>query len=157
MAIYEPAESSYEPEYRLQFLTKSPPYPHVVVQGSVNLGTDLMGNDDETIDNEYDVRLLVGPYWKHLRNVVPSVTINGYWNSNADEDDQQKWDVWGLTWDTVGEFGANNDELRIRLKFNFRVRGEESRVMRIGYYLIANGRGLGAEGLNIPGPVKEQG
>ena len=61
------------------------------------------------------MRLLVGPFWQNVEAVVPSVTINGFWNSNADEDDEQKWEIKDLTWDTVNEFGPNQDELRIRL------------------------------------------
>lgn len=160
MAIYEPAANAYEAEYRHCFEAKSPTigtkFPHVIVQGSV-CGIPLMGNEDEEKDNQYDVRLLVGPYWKNVEAVVPSVTIDGFWNSNADQDDQQKWEIKELKWDTVNEFGPNNDELRIRLKFKVLVRGEESHVFRFGYYLIAMGRQLGDGGLNIPGPVKEQG
>jgi hypothetical protein len=131
------------------------------VQGSVNLievnEPFLKGHENEETDNEYDVYLLVGPYWKDVEAVVPSVTIDGFHNDNADEDDEQKWEIKGLTWDTVNEFGPNSDELRIRLKFTVLVRGERSFVIRLGYYLIARGRQLGSGGLNAPGPVKRQG
>ena len=81
----------------------------------------------------------------------------GQSESNSDEDDEQQWMIHDLHWDTVGESGPSNDELRIRLKFKVRVQGEYSRVIRIGYYVIARGHRLGQGGLNEPGPVKPQG
>jgi hypothetical protein len=89
--------------------------------------------------------------------VVPKVTIDGFRNTNADEDDQQKWEIKDLSWDTVGELGPANDELRIRLRANVLVRGQASQVIRLGYYLLARGRRLGQGGLGTPGPVRQQG
>jgi len=158
MAIKEPNASQYEPEYRYQFAAKSPSGPHVVVQGSVNTEPEqLKGFPLDEYSTVYDVRLLVGPYWRDVQAVVPTVTIDGFWNSNSDEDDEQQWRIYDLHWDTVGEFGPSNDELRIRLTFKVLVQGEYSRVMRIGYHVFARGRRLGEGGLNEPGPVKQQG
>ena len=158
MSIKEPNSSQYEPEYRYQFEAKSPSGPHVVVQGSVDTEPEnLQGFSLDEYSATYEVRLLVGPYWRDVQAVVPVVTIDGFWNSNADEDDEQRWEIHDLTWDTVGEFGPSNDELRIRLKFTVTVQGEYSKVIRLGYHLTARGRRLGEGGLNEPGPVKEQG
>lgn len=158
MEVREPDASQYEPEYRYQFEAKDPSGPHVVVQGSVDTEPDILqGFPLDEFSSEYEVRLLVGPFWKDVQAVVPSVTIDGFWNANADEDDEQQWRIHSLTWDTVNEFGPSSDELRIRLKFKVRVQGEYSRVMRIGYYVFARGRKLGEGGLNEPGPVKQQG
>lgn len=93
MAIHEPASGNYEAEFRHRFEAVSPAGDHVIVQGSVYTGNALVGNQDDEedeTDNEYDVRLLVGPFWRNVKAVVPSVTINGFWNSDADDDDQQK-------------------------------------------------------------------
>jgi len=158
--MFEPSGSAYEPEHRYRFTVTDPSGPHVVIQGSVTEElpyVTMKGNEDEEWSNEYEVRLLVGPFWKHVGAVVPNVTINGFYNWNADEDDEQLWEILDLTWDTVNEFGPSHDELRIRLKFKVRVRGARSRVIRIGYYVFARGRGLGEGGVNEPGPVRQQG
>jgi hypothetical protein len=161
MFIVEPPSQDYEPEHRYQFVAQSPSGPHVVVQGSVDTFLHavgyIQGNPNEGEDNEYDVRLEVGPFWRDVQAVVPKVTIDGFRNTNSDEDDQQKWEIKDLTWDTIGELGASNDELRIRLKMKVLVRGEVSQIIRLGYYLLARGRRLGAGGLNTPGPVRSQG
>lgn len=161
MFIVEPPAQAYEPEHRYQFRAQSPAGPHVVVQGSVDTFLNavglLQGNPDDGQDNEYEVRLLVGPFWRDVQAVVPKVTIDGFRNTNADEDDQQKWEIKDLSWDTVGELGPANDELRIRLRANVLVRGQASQVIRLGYYLLARGRRLGQGGLGTPGPVRQQG
>lgn len=151
----KPEPSQYEAEYRYQFQARTPRGPHVIVQGSVI--TDLRGHSDDD-NSEYVVELLVGPFWKRsIEAVVPSVTINGFWNSNADEDDQQLWEIKNLTWDSVNEFGKTKDEFRVRLTFTVLVRGEESHIIRLGYYLVASGVELGDGGLNAPEPVKPNG
>lgn len=153
-----PDASNYEPEYRYQFEAQNPPGPHVVAQGSVNVkGSVLQGVALDELIKTYEILLLVGPYWEDVESVVPKVTIDGFMNTNADEDDEQRWEIDNLSWDTVGGFGPNKDEKRIRLKFDLAIQGEESRIIRLGYYLIARGRRLGAGGLNQPGPVKDQG
>jgi hypothetical protein len=68
-----------------------------------------------------------------------------------------EWNIHNLSWDTVGEFGPNQNELQIRLKFRVDIQGENEQIIRLGYYLLANGRRLGEGGLNQPGPVKQQG
>jgi hypothetical protein len=153
VSTYEPPPAAYEPEHRYQFEAGSPSGPHVVVSGSVNMHGALTGNEDEETANNYDVDLLVGPWWRNVQSVVPSVTITGYSNSNPDEDDYQAWYISALTWDTVGGTGPNVDEERIRLNFKVQIRGEHSGVGRIAYYLFARGRQLGLAGLNAPGPV----
>jgi hypothetical protein len=155
--IIEPEPNKFEAEYRYRFDAKSPSGPHVVVQGNVNTEELMIGNEFEEVDNEYELHLVVGPFWKSVNAVVPSVTVNGFWNSNADEDDEQKWEIKDLTWDAVSGTGPNIDEERVRLKFTVLLRGENSKITRIGYYLIARGRQLGKGGLDQPSPVKPQG
>jgi hypothetical protein len=90
--VYAPDSALYEPEHRYQFTAENPAGPHVVIQGTAGAAEGaLLGNEDEEIANEYEMHLVVGPYWKYVDSAVPSVTINGFWNSNADEDDQQIW------------------------------------------------------------------
>jgi hypothetical protein len=153
--LYTPASSLYEPEHRYKFTAESPAGPHVVIQGSAGAAEGaLLGNEDEELANEYEVHLVVGPYWKYVDSAVPSVTINGFWNSNADEDDQQIWEVLDLQCDLVLGSGPHTGEHRLRLKFKVRVCGENSQIVRLGYYVFARGRELGDGGLNEPGPVR---
>jgi hypothetical protein len=88
---------------------------------------------------------------------VPKVTIDGFFSTSPDEDDYMRWRIKNLTWDTQGEFGPSQDELRIRLKFTVDVQGEHAMVTQLGYYLLASGRRLGVGGISEPGPVKPQG
>ncbi len=158
MDIKEPNASQYEPEYRYHFEAQSPSGPHVVVHGSVDtLPDQLLGDENDQYQKAYEVRLMVGPLWKDVQAVVPSVTIDGFWNNNADEDDHQWWSIKNLTWDTVNEFGPSHDELRIRLKFIITLSGEHSHIHRLGYNLFARGRALGEGGIDAPGPVRQQG
>jgi hypothetical protein len=151
---YEPIPGQYEPEHRYQFTAANPAGPHVIVSGNVLISDDLKGNEDDSVFNVYDVYLVVGPWWKDVESVVPSVRIDGFINSNADEDDEQAWNITDLIWDTVGgPPGPNVDEERIRLKFKVGIKGENSIVRYIGYYLIARGRELGKGGLESPPPV----
>ena len=55
--------------------------------------------------SDLDVRMLVGPFWRDVRSVVPKVTIDGFYSTNPDQDDYMRWKVRDLTWDTGGEFG----------------------------------------------------
>ena len=64
------------------------------MQGSVNTEGLVIGNSFDGVDNEYELQLVVGPFRRDVRSVVPSVTVNGFWNSNADEGDEQKWASW---------------------------------------------------------------
>lgn len=156
--IIEPGPADYEPEHRHRFAAADPAGEHVVVQGSAYFGDQLHGkldDDEDESDETYDVWLLVGPLWAgDVQTVVPQVTVNGFYNGDSDDDDQQRWDIRNLTWDTIGELGPNQDEVRIRLRFEVAVRGQSSRVERIGYYLIARARQLGNGGVTAPGPIK---
>jgi hypothetical protein len=157
MPIFEPQANKFEAEHRGLYQPETESHVGVIVQGCVDTGGNLIGNEDDSVSETYDVRLLVGPFWQGVSNVVPKVTIDGFYSSNPDEDDYMRWEVQNLSWDTVGEFGPNQDELRIRLKFQVVVQGENAQIVRLGYYLLAQGRRLGAGGLNAPGPVKQQG
>jgi hypothetical protein len=147
---FEPIAAAYEKEHRLEFAASDPSGPHVVASGSVNVAAGLKGNPDEDFYAEYDVYLVVGPWWKDVRTVVPFVTVNGAFNENIDEDDSFAWNISDLTWDTVGGTGPNIDEERIRLKFKVAAKGENTVISRIAYYLTARGRELGHLGLKSP-------
>jgi hypothetical protein len=155
--IFEPPASEFEPEHRGLYQPETEAHVGVIVQGSVNTFNNLKGDERDFVVETYDVRLLVGPFWKHVNSVVPKVTIDGFNSTSPDEDNFMQWEVRNLTWDTVGEFGPNQDELRIRLKFKVGIQGEHAQIIRLGYYLLASGRGLGEGGLDEPGPVKKQG
>ncbi len=155
--IFEPEASAFEAEHRGLFQPETEAHVGVIVQGSVDTLGHLKGNEDDQVVEAYDVRLLVGPFWRDVRNAVPKVTIDGFRSTSPDEDDFMWWEVKNLSWDTVGEFGPNQDELRIRLKFQVWIQGEHAQIVRLGYHLLASGRQLGEGGLGQPGPVKEQG
>jgi hypothetical protein len=144
---------TFEPEWRYRFDASSPGGPHVVVSGN---GTDwsVNGESDEK-ETEYEVRMVVGPFWGGggVVSVVPIVVVSRYRNLNSDEDDMQGWSIAELTWDAVSGTGPNSAEERIRLKFKATVQGQYSQLPGFGYYLTARGRQLGAGGLNSPGPV----
>ena len=155
--IVEPPANNFEAEYRGRYQPLPVAHVGVIVQGSVGLTNLLQGGEADSSTNFYDVRLLVGPFWRNVQSVVPKVTIDGFFSSNPDEDDYMTWAVGNLTWDTVGEFGPSQNELRIRLRFRVAVQGEQARVTQFGYYFLASGRELGVGGLGQPGPVKQQG
>jgi hypothetical protein len=150
---YEPIAGQYEKEHRYSFETKDPSGPHVVFSGNVDVGANLHGDPQDDDQWElHNVILTVGPWWLFLdpKDVVPSVTVSGYQNTNSDEDDQQGWRVEELTVDTIGGDGIHADEERIRLKFNVWVKGQNSNVIRLSYFVFARGRALGKQGLNSP-------
>ena len=157
LPIFEPNPGDYEAEYRGLYQPVPDAHQGAIVQGSVSFVGSLKGDEDDSLEKIYDVRLMVGPYWRDVQSVVPKVTIDGFRSINPDEDDIMDWRIRNLHWDTVGELGPNQDELRIRLRFEVFVQGEHAQVVTIGYFLLASGRRLGAGGLNQPGPVKQQG
>jgi hypothetical protein len=159
MAV-EPPEGQYESEWRYTFEAVNPSGPHVVFSGSVRLsdqeygfsGNEVYGTADDSYA-DYDVHLVVGPYWRSVVSVVPFVTIHGFIDTNADQDDEQGWRISNLTWDAVSGTGAHVNEERIRLKFTASVIGEEAKIFRIGYWVFARGRQLGQDGLMAPPPA----
>ena len=149
MAV-EPPESDYDPEWRLGFEAVNPGGPHVVFSGSARFAQDqstlLLGTDDD-VYTDYDVHLVVGPYFQNVVSVVPYVTILSYDNEDSDDDDEQGWRIEGLQWDAVSGTGPYVNEERIRLKFKLSLKGENTSIYRIGYYVTARGRNLGHDGL----------
>ncbi len=148
-----------DPEYRLQFPKSGEQEVHVAASGSVDCYPEkanrLAGVTDS--GSEYDVRLIVGPYWNDITAVVPKVTIDGVLQHNADEDDKQAFVIRDLSWDSVGEQGPKRNLLRIRLKFTVAVWGEESYVNRLGYAIFARGMRRDELSIDEPGPVAPQG
>ena len=156
LPIIEPPAADYEAEHR--GLYRPLPEAHIgaIVQGSVEFHGLLAGGPQDSAEQVYEVRLLVGPCWRDVQNVVPKVTVDGVRNGNTNEGGITDWRVRNLSWDTVGECGPSGDESRIRLRFELCVQREHSQIVNLGYYLMANGRRLGAGGLNEPGPVRRQ-
>lgn len=157
MIVEMPPVGTFEAEHRALYQPETEAHVGVIVQGSVHVAGVLEGNEDDSFEAIYDVRMMVGPLWRHVASVVPKVTIDGFRSTNPDQDDIMDWRVRNLTWDTVGELGPSNDELQIRLKFQVFVQGEHAQIVQLGYFLLASGRLLGEGGLNVPGPVKPQG
>ncbi len=155
--IYEPAPGLYEAEHRGLYTPNPTAHTGVIIQGAISSDPygNMVGGDWDVDWMKYDVRLMVGPYWKHVDSVVPKVTIDGYYSTNPDQDDLMRWGIYNLRWDTVGEFGPGQNEHQIRLRMEVEIMGEHARVSRLGYYVMASGRGLGEGGLSSPGPVKD--
>src|SRR4051794_5912243 len=95
-----------------------------------------------------EVILTVGPWLRGVTHVVPSVTINGYRNTDSDDDNAQGWFIDSLTWDAISGTGNHKDEERIRLKFNVHVRGESSQITHLGYFVFARARHMGKDGID---------
>lgn len=157
--IVEIPASLMVPEHRLHFKPGDPAWDHVVASGEVDLlqpsssSLELQGLfDDDT--SMYEVHLKVGPWWRDVQVCVPYVTINGFKNTNADEDDEQEWLIRDLKWATDGEGAPNPGEVRIRLEFKVGLRGEASWLQWLGYHFTAAGRRLGVGGVSQPGPIK---
>jgi hypothetical protein len=147
------AEGTFENESRILFTPAAPPFPHVVFSGSVSGLENIYGNiltDDDSRDTE--VHLVVGPWWKHLQNVVAHVAIGEYYSSNPDQDDFMRWGSQKVRFtEKLGEIGTPNaGEKRIQLEFVVRLQGQHSSVRQINYYVTAVGRTLGAGGIQSP-------
>ena len=94
MKIIEPQHNTYEPEYRYLISNLPDLACKVFISGQVNINIGLLkGNKDDTITNEYLVKLKVGPYWKKIRQIVPQVSVTGFSNVDSDDDDEQKWQI----------------------------------------------------------------
>ena len=147
------------PEHRHAFKPASPSWDHVVVSGEVDLDNSsaeavaLQGHSDDDT-SFYEVHLKVGPWWRDVQTCVPQVSIDGYLNHDADEDDQQSWIIRNLKWTTDGEGAPNVGEVRIRLEFEVGLRGEATWLRGLGYGFTAAGRRLGVGGVGQPGPIK---
>lgn len=120
------ADDGFEKEHRLQFLAPpsagGDPILHVVFSGSVGAFSTKRSSD--SADTHWNVVMVVGPFWASggVKQVVPHVSIGRYQNTNADEDDEQAWEIMGLTWDTVNVpttknlFTTLEDRIRLLLQ-----------------------------------------
>src|SRR5215218_1398295 len=106
----------FEKESRILFTPAEPPFPHVVLSGSVfGIEHSIYGNiqtDENTKDTT--IQLVVGPWWKHLQKVVAHVAIGEYYSSNPDQDDHMRWGIHQLTFTEKGGAtgGPNASEKR---------------------------------------------
>jgi hypothetical protein len=136
----------YEEELRLQFRAPpsvgADPLVHVVFSGSVQ--TSFEGGDDNE-DRTISLAMLAGPSFGDIVQVVPHVSIGRFINTNADEDNQQGFEINNLHWQPV--FVSGTSEKRIQLRFNLNIRGEKSWVERLTYYVTASGPQLGQKDL----------
>jgi hypothetical protein len=98
------------------------------------------GGEDEEHFKQYDVEIVVGPWWRAVRQVTPMVTVSFWSHKNSDEDDNSGWAVDKVTWDTVGGTGAHLEQERIQIRCRVSVKGEHAQVVTLGYYV--HGRGL---------------
>ncbi|HKZ04235.1 MAG TPA: hypothetical protein VJU81_02090 [Methylomirabilota bacterium] len=152
--IKEVQASMHEPEHRIRFRPQDPAWEFVTVSGHVSINElQVWGTDDDVWD-EYEVHMWIGPWWKGVSNVVPSVSIDHYDNPNADEDDWQGFYIKNLVWATDGQGApSGSNEVRVRLEFIVGIRGENGYIRGLGYRATMAGRRLGEGGVNEPGPV----
>ena len=77
------------PEHRLAFQPANPSWDHAVVSGEVDfvnsapLAVEGVNDDDLT---EYEIHLVVGPWWRDVRVCVPFVAIAGRPIRTTDDD-----------------------------------------------------------------------
>lgn len=102
------------------------------------------GGEDEDVFREYVVEIVVGPWWKAVRQVTPVVTVSFWSHRESDEDDNSGWAVDNVTWDTRGGTGAQQDQERIQIRCKVSVQGEHARVVTLGYHV--HGRGILGDG-----------
>jgi hypothetical protein len=99
----------------------------------------LIGASDEAGDDvllSFDVQITVGPIWREIYQCSPLIAgPRVYRNPDADEDDEQGWEISPCSWETVESAGGK----RIRLKFNMGQRGEHTRFSGISYQATATG------------------
>lgn len=146
---YEPLPSYYDNEHRYAFEAKAPAGPHVVVSGRVH--AEALSDSDTTIKTTSMI-LTLGPWLIGISDVVPYVSISEFWNHDADEDDEQAWSISKPQWDTIGPNPkpGQDDEERVRLKFDVGLKGEASRVGYVSYYVFIRARQMGKDGLKFP-------
>jgi hypothetical protein len=89
--------------------------------------------DDHPVNSEIEV--IVGPRWREVKQCSPVVAPRAYWNSNADEDDQQQWIISPCGWEVVDTGGGK----RIRPKFTMTQLGEKTKFYGIAYQVTATG------------------
>jgi hypothetical protein len=89
---------------------------------------------DDSVVN-FNVQITVGPKWREIFQCSPLIASRLYLNTDADEDDQQLWEISPCTWEIVEAAGGK----RIRLKFSMSQRGEHTHFHGISYQATATG------------------
>ena len=88
----------------------------------------------------HEVHMVVGPRWRAVRDVSPSVSIAGYKFDDSDEADDSGFHIDTCEWDTVGLPPPDTNFEKIRLKVNLRARGGRGfDVTKLSYQLVAVG------------------
>ena len=112
----------------------------VFISGQVNINIGLLkGNKDDTITNEYLVKLKVGPYWKKIHQIVPQVSVTGFSNVDSDDDDEQKWQIRNINYILIPTIFQNVTVNELELNFTIEVKGQSSFIFNISYLVVCDG------------------
>lgn len=163
MKIIEPQHNTYEPEYRYLISNLPDLACKVFISGQVNINIGLLkGNKDDTITNEYLVKLKVGPYWKKIHQIVPQVSVTGFSNVDSDDDDEQKWQIRNINYILIPTIFQNVSVNELELNFTIEVKGQSSFIFNISYLVVCDGElpfeldRQSIDLLNLPGPIHTQ-
>jgi hypothetical protein len=101
-------------------------------------GTGYADTDNQEIWVEYDIeQMIVGPHWRAIDGVCPTVVIGGHSQVSPDVADAMGFRVQGISKvDQVGSAGNS----RIRLSVNVAVRGGlDGKILTLAYQVTAWG------------------
>lgn len=154
----------YESEYRFKLDSLDNGETIAFISGGVFAHRyNIIGNSDDDITELYAVSLDIGPYWRKLTGAVPQVSISGFYNSDSDEDDVQKWRIRGVNWKRYSVSFAGQKATGLRITFILEVNGESSKITKLAYTCVCQGLMespptlLNRFNINTPGPVHYQG
>src|SRR5262245_34082816 len=85
---------------------------HVVFSGRISVNAH--GGDDDFF-SAHDCQLIVGPWWRGVRQVSPALSVALWNHENSDEDDNSGFIISEIHWDTVGGVGPHAGDERIRI------------------------------------------
>jgi hypothetical protein len=101
-------------------------------------GNGFADTQNQEIWVEYDIEeIIVGPHWRAIDGVCPTVVIGGHSQLSPDVADAMGFRVQGIS--KVDQVGAAGD-MRIRLSVNVAVRGGlDGKILTLAYQVTAFG------------------
>lgn len=92
------------------------------------------GTTDEVV-HPMTWQIVVGPEWRNVFQVSPSVSLAGVISWDSDEVDISRWVVRTCSWDTKQTLAGE----RIRLTIDVEIQGAENGIVNLAYQLVATG------------------
>jgi hypothetical protein len=117
-------------------------------------GTGFADTADQEVWIEYDIeQVIVGPHWRRIDGVCPTVIIGGHSQVSPDVADAMGFKVQGVT--NVDKVPATSGGSRIRLSVSVAVRGGfDGKILTLAYQVTAWGLlmvPMGTEGIFFVG------